>query len=133
MNFASASPGRAVLAGCAFMAAALTAGCSGNPTGEFLESSGLAPKTAPRPDFVAASRPQNLDYIPIGTPQEGRPTAAKTVDEVKAAEAELDSVRAQNQVRGEAAAQLGGTPAPAPVAAPATPTAPSTAKKKKTP
>lgn len=115
------------------MAAALTAGCSGNPTGEFLESSGLAPKTAPRPDFVAASRPQNLDYIPIGTPQEGRPTAAKTADEVKAAEAELDSVRAQNQVRGEAAAQLGGTPAPTPVAAPATPTAPSTAKKKKTP
>lgn len=133
MNFAPASTGRAVLAACAFMAAALTAGCSGNPTGEFLESSGLAPKTAPRPDFVAASRPQNLDYIPIGTPQEGRPTAAKTADEVKAAEAELDSVRAQNQSRGEAAAQLGGTPAPTPVALPSTAPAQPAAKKKKTP
>ena len=134
MNVASTSSVRTIAAGCAFLAAVATAGCSGNPTGEFLESSGLAPKTAPRPDFVAASRPQSLDYIPIGTPQQGRPTAAKTADEVKAAEAELDALRAQNQTRGEAAAQLGGTPAPEPVAMPTTASAkPQKGKKKTTP
>ncbi|MBZ6075036.1 hypothetical protein [Microvirga puerhi] len=133
MNFASAPIARTVAAGCAFLLAALLAGCGGNATGEFVESSGLGPKMAARPDFITASRPQNLDYIPIGTPQEGRPTAAKTLDEVKAAEAELDAVRAQNQSKGEAAAQLGGTPAPQTVAlpAPASPAQPT--KKKKTP
>lgn len=134
MNFPSAPSVRAILVGCAILASAVTAGCSGNPTGDFLESSGLAPKTAPRLDFVAASRPQSLDYIPIGTPQQGRPTAAKTADEVKAAEAELDALRAQNQTRGEAAAQLGGTPAPEPVAMPTTASAkPQKGKKKTTP
>ncbi|MGO4570909.1 hypothetical protein [Microvirga sp. 2TAF3] len=120
MNFAFAISGRAVFTLCAILAASAVAGCSsGNPTGDLLASSGLAPKTAPRPDFIASTRPQALDYIPIGTPQEGRPTAAKTVDEVKAAEAELDALRAQNQSKGEAAAQLGGTPAPQPVMLPA--------------
>ncbi|MCB8820865.1 hypothetical protein [Microvirga rosea] len=134
MNLASATTHRAIFAGCAFLAAALSAGCSGNPTGEFVESSGLGPKMAPRPDFIAATRPQNLDYIPIGTPQEGRPTPAKSLEQVKAAEAELDAVRAQNQSRGEAAAQLGGTPAPETLTTPAPAASPATStKKKKTP
>lgn len=132
MNPAPILSVRAIVAGCGFLAAAAVAGCSGNPTGEFLESSGLAPKTAPRPDFVAATRPKNLDYIPIGTPQEGRPTPPRTADQVKAAEAELDAVRAQNQTRGQAAAQLGGTPAPEPVTIPAATSAKATNAKKKT-
>jgi hypothetical protein len=110
---------RAAAAACALIAACAVAGCGGNSPGQFLASTGLGPKMATTPDFVANSRPQNLDYIPIGTPQQGRPTAAKTPAEVKAAEAELDALRGQNQSKGEAAAKLGGTPAPQPVATPA--------------
>jgi hypothetical protein len=57
--------------------------------------------------------------MPIGTAVDGRPTPARTPDEVKAAEAELDAVRSRNEAAGAAAAQLGGTPAPEPITLPA--------------
>ena len=74
---------------------------------------------APRPDFVTQTRPKSLEYMPIGTTDPGRATAPRTLAEVKAAEAELDSVRDQNIAAGTAAAGLGGTPAPPPLPAPA--------------
>lgn len=94
--------------------------CAGgsNPVRDIATAVGAGPKTAPSPDFVANSRPQSLDYMPIGTPVEGRPTAARTADEIKAAEAELDAVRARNEAAGAAAARLGGTPAPEPLPTP---------------
>lgn len=102
------------------LAAANVAACAGdaNPVRDIAVSVGAGPKVAPSPDFVASSRPQNLDYVPVGTAQEGRPTAARTADEIKAAESDLDALRARNEAAGAAAARLGGTPPPEPIQMP---------------
>ncbi|WP_193557336.1 hypothetical protein [Microvirga pakistanensis] len=102
------------------LVAANVTACTGgsNPVRDIAVAVGAGPKTAPTPDFVARSRPQNLDYMPIGTAVEGRPTAARTAAEVKAEEAELDALRARNEAAGAAAARLGGTPPPEPVKLP---------------
>lgn len=76
---------------------------------------------AETPDFVARSRPDALDYMPIGDAQPGRQTPARTPEEIKAAEAEMDSLRARNEAAGAAAARLGGTPEPEPVILPRKP------------
>jgi len=58
--------------------------------------------------------------MPVGTSQPGRETPAWTEEQVKAAEAELNAVRARNEAAGAAAAKLGGTPPPQPVPLPKT-------------
>jgi hypothetical protein len=110
---------RALLKGGAGLCLVALAACSGNTAGNFVRSTGLGPTTAASPDFVAASRSQNLDYIPINPSGPGREAPAKTADQVKAVEAEMDSVREQNAAAGAAAAEAGGTPAPDPVLTPA--------------
>ena len=115
------------------LAGALSACSSGNPAGEFVESSGLGPTMAPRPDFVTQSRPQSLDYMTIGTSDPGRATAPRTADEVKAAEAELDALRNRNLAAGTAAANLGGTPPPPPIATPEAQKPPAKKRPAKTP
>jgi hypothetical protein len=91
--------------------------CAGgsNPVRDIATSVGAGPKTAPAPDFVASSRPQSLDYMPIGTSVERRPTAARTPEEIMQTEAELNALRARNEAAGAAAARLGGTPPPEPL------------------
>ncbi|MBQ0823055.1 hypothetical protein HPT29_014265 [Microvirga terrae] len=108
----------------AFAATALAvglAGCNGsfNPVRDVATAVGAGPQTAATPDFVARSRPADLEYMPIGTPAAERPTPARTADQIKAAEAELDAIRAQNEAAGAAAAELGKTPPPEPVRLPA--------------
>jgi hypothetical protein len=97
------------------------AACAGdsNPVRDAFVAVGAGPKTAEAPDFVARSRPATLEYQPVGSASPARPTPARTADEVKAAEAELEAVRARNLAAGQAAAQAGGTPAPEAAAAPA--------------
>jgi hypothetical protein len=111
---------RVGIVGFSALLIANVAGCAegSNPTRDLFASVGAGPKTAPAPDFVASSRPASLDYMPIGTPQAGRPTAARTADEIKAAEAELDAIRARNEAAGKSASELGGTPAPQPIPLP---------------
>lgn len=94
-------------------------GCNSNPVRDVASSLGAGPQVAPTPDFVARSRPADLDYMPIGTPVPERPTPARTADEIKAAEAELDALRARNEAAGAAAAEMGKTPPPEPVRLPA--------------
>ena len=103
------------------MLAAGLAGCNGgfNPVRDVATSVGAGPQMAATPDFVARTRPANLDYMPIGTPAPERPTPARTADEIKAAEAELDALRARNEAAGAAAAELGNTPPPEPIKLPA--------------
>ena len=105
----------------AILAATGVAGCNGsfNPVRDVATAVGAGPQLATSPDFVARSRPANLEYMPIGTPAPGRPTPARTADEIKAAEAELDALRTQNEAAGAAAAELGKTPPPEPVRLPA--------------
>lgn len=119
MNFSTAARRRAALVGVAFLSAGLSACSSPNAAGEFLESTGLGPTVAPTPDFVRETRPASVDYMPVGTSDPGRATAARTPAEVKAAEAELDALRARNLAAGTAAANLGGTSPPPPVTSPA--------------
>jgi hypothetical protein len=97
----------------------VVAGCNSNPVRDVATAVGAGPQMAPTPDFVARSRPANLDYMPIGTPAPERPTPARTAAEIKAAEAELDALRARNEAAGAAAAELGNTPPPEPIKPPA--------------
>ena len=101
------------------VAAAGVAGCNSNPVRDVATSLGAGPQVAPTPDFVARSRPATLDYMPIGTSVPDRPTPARTADEIKAAEAELDALRTRNEAAGAAAAEAGKTPPPEPVRLPA--------------
>lgn len=112
---------RPTLLAAAVLVVANVGGCAegSNPAKDIAVSLGAGPKAAETPDFVARSRPQALDYMPIGTAQAGRATPARTADQIKAAEAELDALRAQNEAAGAAAAELGKTPAPQPAKVPA--------------
>jgi hypothetical protein len=110
-------PFRAAAIALTMLAVGNVAACTdgSNPTKELANSLGLGPKITESPDFVARSRPKSLDYMPIGVAAAERPTKARTAEEIKAAEAEMDALRAQNEAAGAAAARLGGTPEPAPV------------------
>ncbi|WP_048707717.1 hypothetical protein [Microvirga massiliensis] len=90
-------------------------GCSGdaNPVRDIVAAVGGGPPPAETPDFVASTRPEKLDYIPVGTPDR-RKTPARTADEVKAVESELDTVRSRNEAAAQAAREAGATPAPKP-------------------
>jgi hypothetical protein len=104
-TFIAIVSGLAALAGCA---------ADTNPVRDTAAAVGLGPTITPAPAFVAQSRPESLDYIPVGTAAPGRPTPARTANEVKAAEAELDAVRASNEAAAKAAQQSASAP-PAPV------------------
>ena len=99
-----------IAAGMSALAACMT---ETNPVREAATAVGLGPTLDPAPDFVAQSRPGKLDFIPVGTAAPGRPTPARTADQVKAAEAELEAVRAANEAAAVTARQ-GTTPAPVP-------------------
>jgi hypothetical protein len=105
--------------------------CSGgfNPARDVASALGAGPKMAATPDFVAKSRPTNLDYIPVGATTDGRPTPARSADEVKAQESELDALRTRNEAAGAAAAEAGKTPPPEPVKLPTNTSQPTVQKK----
>jgi hypothetical protein len=88
------------------------AACSGdvNPVRDALVTTGVGSAPRPAPDFVAASRPETIDYIPVGTAP--AKTAAKSADQVKATEAAMEKTRAANESRAAAARELGSKPAP---------------------
>jgi hypothetical protein len=105
------------------MAAFLQLGaCSGdvNPLRDVAVATGMGVQPRQAPDFIASSRPAQLDYVPVGTSAPARPTKAKSAAEVKALEAEMDRSRAANESAGQAAAQAGATPPPTPPAIPPT-------------
>lgn len=76
------------------------AACAGdaNPIRDVAVASGVTggePK--PPPDFISQSRRSGADYVPVGTSAPKRVYRAKTADEVKGAEADLERVRARNE------------------------------------
>lgn len=110
---------RTTLLSLALCACFALAACSGdtNPVRDTLVSVGAGPTLAQSPDFVQRSRPANLDYLPVGVAAPERPVQARTADEVKAVEAEMESLRSRNESAARAAVQAGATPAPEPARA----------------
>jgi hypothetical protein len=100
-------------------ASAGMAGCNSNPVRDVAASVGAGPQMTASPDFVARSRPADLEYMPISATAPERPTPARTAEEIKAAEAEMDALRARNEAAGAQAAELGKTPPPEPIRLPA--------------
>ena len=107
------------------VAAALlaAAACSAdtNPVRDIALSTGVSTPAAKPADFVEKSRPDNLDYQPVGEIPPSRSRAAKTAAEVKATEAEMDQARTQNESKAQSARQLGAGPPPSPAGAPRNP------------
>jgi hypothetical protein len=87
------------------------AACSGdiNPVRDVAVSAGVGTEPKPAPEFVASSRPDELDYIRPGLAT--RSAKAKTAADVKAAEAAMEKVRAGNEAKAAAARELGSRPA----------------------
>lgn len=95
----------------AIIVAALTvAGCSRdvNPVRDTFVSMGAGAKIPAAPDFVVASRTaEQGDYIPVGIRQPPRKYTARTPDQIKAVEGQLDAVRARTEAQGAAAIREG--------------------------
>ena len=88
------------------------AGCSGdtNLVRDVAVATGVGSEPKPAPDFIASTRPADLDYIRPGVAT--RATPAKSAADVKAAEAAMDQVRTANEARAAEARELGSRPGP---------------------
>jgi len=89
------------------------AACSGdtNLVRDVAVATGVGTEPKPAPDFVASSRPAEVEYIRPGVAT--RPVKAKTADEVKAMEAAMEQTRAANESKAAAARELGSQAGPA--------------------
>ncbi len=90
----------------------VASGCSAttNPVRDVFAEFGAGPPTATAPDFVAKTRPAELDYIPVGRPAQA-PTAARTPAEIAQFEAELEAERLRAESQGAAARGAGAAAA----------------------
>lgn len=91
---------------CVLALAASATGCSGdaNPIKEAYVGAGYGPKPVEAPDFVARSRREEADYLPVGESAPRRPVRARSSEGQRALEAELEGARSRNEARGRAAA-----------------------------
>ena len=92
------------------------AACTGdtNLVRDVAVATGVGSEPKPAPDFVAASRPSEVDYIRPGVAT--RSAKAKTADEVKAMEAAMEKTRTANEGKAAAARELGSRSGPGPIA-----------------
>lgn len=90
--------------------------CAGdvNPVRDTFVGAGIGAKPRAAPAFIERSRPENLDYLPVGTAAPPRGTSAKTGEEVKRAEAEMEAVRSRQAAQGAAGPRPAETAAPKP-------------------
>ncbi len=78
--------------------------CSGDTVRTLAVDAGYGPKKVDAPDFVASSRPKETpDFMAVGVDAPKRPVRAKTAQDQKALEAELENARGRNVARGRAA------------------------------
>jgi len=80
----------------------LVAGCSRdtNPVRDMFVSAGVGAKVPPAPDFVTNTRPAQSDYIPVGLKAPPRKYPAKTPEQIKAVEGQMDAVRTRTESQG---------------------------------
>lgn len=101
----------------AFLFGLSLAGCAGdlNPVRDVFVAvgAGATPNTAP--EFVQETRTTApTGYVPIA-PLPGRPTAAKTPEEVAAFRADLEATQADSATRGDRLRRMTLSPPPEPV------------------
>lgn len=75
---------------------------SPNPVRNLAVMTGIATQLPPAADFVAASRTDTLDYMPVGVmplPPK-KPRAALTAEELAALKAKLEAARLGNEAAG---------------------------------
>jgi hypothetical protein len=91
----------------------VAAGCSAttNPVRDVFAEFGAGPPAATAPDFVAKTRPAELEYIPVGRATAQAPTAARTPAEIAQFEAELEAERLRAESKGAAARGAGAAAA----------------------
>ncbi|MGE7413746.1 hypothetical protein [Methylobacterium tarhaniae] len=101
-------------AAATLLACLLTGGCvlDGAGVRDAAKSAGFGPKEVAAPDFVAQTRREGGDFLPVGVSAPPRETRAKSAAGVKALEAELDASRQRNEARGRDAAKVGGAVKP---------------------
>lgn len=89
----------------------LMAGCSRdtNPVRDVFVSAGVGAKVPPAPDFVTNTRPAQVDYIPVGLKAPPRKYPAKTPEQLKAVEGQMDAVRTRTESQGIRVQQEGQT------------------------
>ena len=88
--------------------------CSGdlNPVRDVAVATGMGAQPRKAADFVAKSRPEKLEYVPVGSSAPPR-ASVKAAAAVSAAEAEMDALRAANEARAaEARAAASASPTP---------------------
>jgi hypothetical protein len=97
----------------AFLLTIVSVGCSPttNPVRDVFADFGAGPPKPEAPDFVAQTRPAQLDYIPVGRAAAAPKAAARTPEEIAKLEDELEAARARNEAQGAAARRAGATPA----------------------
>lgn len=101
----------------AIAAGLLAAGCAGdlNPVRDVFVATGIGEAPRDAPDFIAASRPAESSYLPIGQTAPARATEPKSEEELAAMEEELRRVMDRNASSANAARSLAGAPGPEPV------------------
>ena len=80
------------------------------------ELTDMATKPGEPKPFVLETRPQNPNYVPVGSTIK-RDAKRKTVEEFKKLETELEAKRISNEAAGSQAQSLGKTSPPAPAQA----------------
>ena len=103
------------------------AGCSGDLSPMRAIYGPGSASTVKAPDFVANSRKEGGDFMPVGVSAPGRQIRAKSSEGTKSLEAELEGARGRNEAKGRAATSAGKatTPAKPAVPPPADPAAPA--------
>jgi hypothetical protein len=104
-----------LLISCSF--AATLAACAGdlNPVRDVFVATGIGGERREGPDFVAETRPERLDYVPIGITPPPRETPAKTPEEIAEMEEELRRLQSTNAASAARARSLALSPPPEPV------------------
>lgn len=93
------------------------AGCAGdlNPVRDVFVVTGIGDAPDERPDFIEETRPERLEYVPVGTAADERETPPKTPEEILAMEEELRKLQASNETSATSARSLALSPPPEPV------------------
>ncbi|MGY2048695.1 hypothetical protein [Methylobacterium sp. JK268] len=84
----------------------------GGSTRDLATSAGLVAKPVEAPDFVAQSRREGIDYLPVGVSAPARPIRARSAAGTESLAKDLDASRRRNESRGREAAKVGAAAKP---------------------